>query len=79
MLRNTKKYSFLIFSIGKKALSDDQIAQFKIRRPKAFQYFNDENGTVNQLALAENDWSGCHPRNGFQISLFSIPCSDSGH
>ena len=49
-----------------KALSDDQIAQFKIRRPQAFQYFNDENGEVNQLATAENDWSGCHPRNGFR-------------
>ena len=56
----------MLFCNDEKALSDDQIAQFKIRRPQAFQYFNDENGEVNQLATAENDWSGCHPRNGFK-------------
>ena len=54
-----------IFEI-KKALSSDQIAKFKIGSPEATQFYNDENGTINQLATAENNWNGCHPRNGFQ-------------
>ena len=54
-----------------KALSSDQIAKFQTGSP-ATQFYNDENGTINQLATAENNWNGCHPRNGFQNDLDDI-------
>ena len=62
------RFRFLAIFEIKKALSSDQIAKFQTGS-QATQFYNDENGTINQLATVENNWNGCHPRNGFENHL----------